>query len=456
MEDREYFKKNRERFVKEWSDFLAFPSVGTDPDHRADCIKTAEWLSAHLSELGFDTKLLETPGLPVVFGEWRSASEAPTVAFYGHYDVQPADPVELWQTPPFEPSLRDNRLYARGAQDNKGQVWYFLKAVEMLLRQEELPVNLKIFIEGEEESGSTGIMKKMNSWQDELSSDVLMVCDTGSRMKEVCAITMGLRGIAGLTVSLSGPRTDLHSGVHGGVAPNPAGALARLLSSLHDQNGRIAVSSFYDDVEPAAAEDLAAANSVSIPDEVYQELSGVLPRGGERGLTFAERRGFQPTIEVNGFHSGYGGPGMKTIIPASATAKISTRLVAGQEAEKTLNLIEEHLKDNAPEGLQLTISDKEVGGPAVRVPLSSKPVQLAREVLTSLEIGEVELMWEGASIPVVTGLARAAGAEPLLVGFGLEQDNMHAPNESFDLDQFEKGFLYVSAFLRRASELSHG
>lgn len=434
--------------LSDWSEFLRFQSISTDPEYDGECIRCAEWLRDHLASIGLEAALLETSTKPVVYAEYCSPkADAPRILFYGHYDVQPADPLDEWTTPPFEPTLRDGRLYARGAEDNKGQVMYFVKAVEALLQEGELPVSLALVIEGEEECGSGGIGDALESWREWLRADILMVCDTGSRAKDVCAITMGLRGIAGLTVRLSGLRTDLHSGVHGGVCPNPATELARLIATLHDSEGKIAVEGFYDDVPEPDAADLTIADSVDVPAEAYQAMSGVQPVGGEKGRSFAERRGFRPTLEVNGIHSGYGGAGMKTIIPRDAFAKITTRTVAAQDTRAALKKIEEHLLSRAPEGLVLTISESESGGSGLAVSASSPVIERAQRVLGELEVGTVELMWEGASIPIVARLAEVAGAEPLLVGFGLEEDNIHAPNESFSLDQFYRGFSYVIGFL---------
>ncbi|MCB0330600.1 MAG: M20/M25/M40 family metallo-hydrolase [Bdellovibrionales bacterium] len=434
--------------IKDLESFLRFESISTDPAYEKQCVECANWLREHLKTIGLQAEVLATDAKPVVFAEYSSPkADAPRILFYGHYDVQPPDPLEEWTSAPFSPEVRDGRVFARGAQDNKGQVMFFVKALEALLKRGDLPVSVALVIEGEEECGSGGIARTMGKWKEKLKSDVLMVCDTGSRAEDVCAITMGLRGIAGLTVRLSGPRTDLHSGVHGGVCPNPATELARIIASLHGPNGEIAVEGYYDDVPSPLADDLLVANGVVVPDEYYESMSGVKPFGGEKGKSFAERRGFRPTIEINGIHSGYGGAGMKTIIPRDAIAKITTRTVAGQDTAGALKKIEKHLLDRTPPGLTLTIEDTEHGGSGLSVSTKSPVIQKAREVLSTLPVGQVELMWEGASIPIVASLAEVAGAEPLLIGFGLEEDNIHAPNESFSLSQFKKGFLYVAGFL---------
>jgi acetylornithine deacetylase/succinyl-diaminopimelate desuccinylase-like protein len=368
------------------------------------------------------------------------------VVFYGHYDVQPVDPIELWESDPFEATLRNGRLYARGAEDNKGQLWYVVKALEALRGANSLDCTVRIFLEGEEECGSEGMAATMASWP-ELRGDVLMVCDTGTPVPGTVAVTMGLRGIVHLTARLHGPKKDLHSGVHGGVAPNPATGIARLVASLHDSTGRIAVAGYLDGIAPMSPEDRALAGTELITAAHYAALVGVPPVGGEAELGLAERRGFRPTIEINGIHSGYDGPGSKTIIPSTACVKISSRLVAGQDPERCLRLLGEHLRRHTPAGLTLELAEERVGGPALRLNSTSPLVRRARQVLGAMTQAPIVCVWEGASIPIVAELARLAGAEPLLVGFATEEDNIHAPNESFSLAQFRDGFVYAGSML---------
>jgi len=443
------YEEREDQFLKELSEFLSFKSIATDPAFDSDTLKCAEWLKAHFESLGMTADMLSTHTKPVVFAECQSDIPGPTVVFYGHYDVQPVDPIELWTSPPFEPEVRSGRIYARGAQDNKGQLFYVVKAVQLLKEQKALGCNVKFFIEGEEECGSTGIAGAMAGWKEKLKSDVLLVCDTGTRSEEICSITMGLRGIVGLGVRLSGLRTDLHSGVHGGVAPNPAQEMIALLAKLHHSNGSIAVPDFYDNMIDPTPKERELADKVDITPEMYKAMSGVLPAGGEDERSFADRRGFRPTLEINGVHSGYGGAGMKTIVPSEAIAKLSCRIVPGQGPEIILNLVADFLQEHAPDSLDFEITDRELGGPAVRVDLDSPCIKRAEEVLSQLSTKPVELMWEGASIPIVSSLAHLCGADPLLVGFGLEEDNIHAPNESFSLSQFKKGVLFAGMFLNK-------
>ncbi|MCE9612794.1 MAG: M20/M25/M40 family metallo-hydrolase [Lentisphaerae bacterium] len=442
------FDQNRDRIVSQWMELLAFPSISTEPAHHRDCLACAEWLVRHLHSIGFDNaRLLQTPGKPVVFAERPGRPGKPVVLFYGHYDVQPVDPVSEWRTPPFTPTLLDGRMRARGAQDNKGQHFYALKALETLIRDDRLQATVKIIIEGEEECGSHGISATMTEWRERLQADLLLITDIAMDGPRTPTITMGLRGLIHLTAELSGPLRDLHSGAHGGVAPNPALELPRLLATLHARDGVIAVPGFYDGVQPISPEEKVLALSMPFDPELYRRQTGVPPTGGERGRPVAERLGLRPCIDVNGIHAGFDGPGVKTIIPAKARAKLTARLAAGQDPALCLAALEAHLRQHAPEGLTLTIVEKGVGGPGFRLSPQSEWIARAAATLRGMYNTEPTRRWEGASIPVIAGLARVSGAEPLLVGFGLEEDSIHAPNESFALEQFRNGYLYVASLL---------
>ncbi len=445
------YEENRERFFNDWKEFLQFPSISADPAYDKDCQDCASWLANHLDGIGMTAELLSTTGKPLVYAEYKGKPDHPTVLYYGHYDVQPVDPLELWDSKPFEPEVRGERLYARGAQDNKGQTMYVIKALETLIQHDALNCTVRLFLEGEEETGSYGITAAIDELYQsgKLVGDVLMVCDTGAVAAGVSTITMGLRGIVYLQATLDGISHDLHSGSHGGMVKNPATELARLVATLHDENGKIAVKDFYEGVGEIAEADRKLANAAPFHNDEYTSQIGVAPVGGESDFTPVERKGFRPTIEVNGFHSGYGGPGSKTIIPDSAFVKISSRLVGQQDPQKSLDRIEAHLKAHAPEGLNLTISGKGVGGPALMLSSESELIQKADDVLQKLSDQPTVFSWEGGSIPVVSSLARVSGAEPLLVGFGLDEDRIHAPNESFSLNQFELGFLYATMMLSR-------
>lgn len=441
------YEKNSARFIGEWKDLLRIESISTDPKFEDKCRQAAAWLLSHLASIGMSAQLIETTGKPVVFAEKFVSKELQTLLFYGHYDVQPVDPSSLWTSEPFVPREYGGRLYARGAQDNKGQLFYFLKALESVSREGELGYNVKVIIEGEEECGSGGITGKLPELRDRLSSDLLLVCDTGTPDPRVGCITMGLRGIIHLEARLHGPSKDLHSGVHGGLIKNPAAELARIVTSLHDEQGRIAVPNFYDDVVELGPDDRRLANAFGFTDEWYKGQVGVLPTGGEKGVPPMERRGLRPTIEVNGIYGGYLGDGSKTIIPSHATVKISSRIVAKQDPKRVLESIIGFLHEQTPPEMRLEIMHAAAAGEALLVSSKAPVIQKARDILKEVTGGDPLLLWEGASIPLIPALIEASGSSPLLVGFGLEDDNIHAPNESFSLEQFRKGFLFCAGFL---------
>ena len=442
------FAREQKRIISEWQTFLKFPSISADPLYNKNCRECAEWLVGHLAKMGFTSRLLETSAKPCVFAERPGRPDKPTVLFYGHYDVQPIDPESAWETPPFAPTLRNGRLYARGAEDNKGQVFYTLKALQTLIENDALDATVKVIIEGEEEYGSAGLTESMEEWAELLQTDILMVHDTGTVRAGNPTIVMGLRGIVHLTVELEGPDHDLHSGVHGGLAPNPAQGMIELLNGMFDANGGVAVAGFYDGVRAPTAEELNLATRTPFDTAEYRSLVGTSPDGGENGKQPAERVGFLPSLDINGVHSGYGGAGMKTIIPSRAIAKLSARLVPDQDPAAILETLTGHLYHHVPKGMRLTISDQGVGGPGFRLSLESPLVQKAQTALEALDSGRVAYLWEGASIPIVTGLSAVSGAEPLLVGFGHEEDRIHAPNESFSIEQFKSGYLYAALMLQ--------
>ena len=437
------------RFFEELKDLLSFKSISTDPEYDAECRRSAEWLVSHIQRLGLAAELRETGHKPVVFASHQGSPDRPRILVYGHYDVQPVDPLDLWRSNPFEATLKGDRLYARGASDDKGQVFFILKAIEALRNANNLDCPLTLVIEGEEESGSAGLESKLHSWADDLKADILMVCDTGALRPGVPCMTMGIRGLVSLELTLGGIKHDLHSGGHGGLVKNPAVEMARLIASLHHPDGSIAIPGYYDGVLPFSSKEREMAQRSSVKPEDYERLVGVPPLGGEAGLTITERRGIRPTIEVNGLTSGYSGPGTKTIIPSRATVKITSRLVAEQNPERCLGLLLQHIERNAPKGLKLEITSTHVGGPALRLsadsPLLGKVQNILREVCGTTP----DVTWEGGSIPVVAKLREISGAEPLMVGFGLEEDCIHAPNESFAWSQFRLGFLYAAMALMK-------
>lgn len=441
------FDAERERYLREWQELLSFPSISTASEHAPDCRRCAEWLAEHVTRMGFNARLAPTSAHPVLLAERPGKPGAPVVLFYGHYDVQPVDPIELWHTPPFTPSIRQGRMYARGAQDNKGQFFSALKAMEAVARAGRLDCTVKLVIEGDEEAGYMPILNLLQDEKAALKADLVMAADTGTVASGAPTITMGLRGLIHITATLSGPDHDLHSGVHGGRAPNPAAGMARLITSLHDEHNRVAVPGFYDGVQDPSPAERTLASTPPFDPAWYRSVTGVDPVAGEQAYTPVERTGFRPTVEVNGVHSGYGGPGSKTIIPSTAMVKLSARLVPGQKPERVLDLIVKHLRAHVPPGLKLEIVETGIGGPAVRLELDSPPVKQARAALGQLSDKPAAFLWEGASVPILSHLPAFAGAPALLVGFGSEADNIHAPNESFSIEQFKSGFLFTGLFL---------
>lgn len=444
-----WFNQHKDSIIGFWEQFLQFASISADPANKPDCDACAAWLDQHLRSSGFNSRLVATPGKPVVLARHEGDPSLPTILIYGHYDVQPVDPLEAWDTPPFEPTWRDDRLYARGAQDNKGQLAYTLCAVDMMIKQQRLKNTVIVLVEGEEEYGSNGLTAVLPDIAPDVQADLLLVHDTCKVQSGAPTIIMGLRGIVHLTAELTGPDHDLHSGVHGGLAPNAAQGIAQLAASLYHADGRVAVDGFYDQVTPPTdtERELAAANPFSPQD--YQKLTGAAPEGGVRECPAYERVGFLPSLDVNGIHSGYGGPGMKTVLPAKSSLKLSARLVPDQDPELTLQCIIRHLENHVPPGMQLAITEQAVGGPGFRLPATSDALKRARTSMNSaFPNATPSLLWEGASIPIVAGLAASANAEPLLVGFGTEEDRIHSPNESFSLNQFQDGFLYTATLLQ--------
>lgn len=444
----QWLTQHRGACVDTWMDFLRFPSVSADPDHDDACSNCAAWLQARLEQLGFKARLLPTSAHPLVVAERPGIPHKPTVLIYGHYDVQPADPLDQWTSPPFDPQWRGDRLYARGAQDNKGQIAYVLAALEALIQNKVALPSLRILFEGDEECGRTAAIDALSTQNPaSFQADILYNCDALTVAPGRPTITMGLRGLAGFTVEVQGATRDLHSGVHGGKAPNAATVLARLIASLHDDTGRIAVTDYYNDVTDPTPEERALANASALADADYASITGISPLGGEKKFTPAERAGFRPTLEINGFHSGYGGSGIKTVIPAIAQAKITLRLAAGQDPEACYQRVTRHLIEHLPIGLKIAFSEKSVAGIALKCDLKSPLIQKVRDLLAELSPQPPAFLWEGGSIPIMARLPALAKAQPLIVGFGAVDDNIHAPNESFSWNQYRMGFLFAGRFL---------
>ncbi len=424
----------------EYFDLLRFESVGADPTRLRDCVNCATWLKKWLQGLGFSGELLsEKFSPPVVFAERRGCEDAPTVLIYGHYDVQPADPVSEWKTPPFEPTVVGERIYCRGAQDDKGQTFAFLCGVrDFLAKNAARTPTIKVLLEGQEESGSAALTALAPSIRRKIAAEVLLVCDTSAAAGLRPAIVAGLRGVSHFTVRLNAANRDLHSGEYGGLAPNAAQGLAELVASLHNPDGSIAVAGFGDSIEPPTADELREAERAAPSEKDYADDIGCEPCGGQRGRSIVQRNSFEPTIEVNGIHSGYGGPGAKTVIPCEAIAKLSMRLVPGQSPARAIAAVRAHLEARVPRGMRLSIEDVTGGAAGFRLPLASPIFRLADDVLRTMDERGPVFQWDGASIPVVSVLREASGAAPLLVGWGQPDDRIHSPNESYSFTQFAK------------------
>ena len=439
-----YLEENQSRFVLELCDYLRFPSVSAQSHHRKDLEAAARWLVQHCQSIGLNARLCPTDGNPVVVADTptrRSASARRRRHFlvYGHYDVQPAEPFELWESPPFEPRIQDHSLFARGACDNKGQHFAHLKAVEAYLKTKtELPCDLTFVIEGEEEVGSQNLAPFLRKNLARFRCDAIVISDTGIPDLKHPALTYALRGITALEIKVHGPSRDLHSGIYGGSVDNPALALCQLLARLRDKNGRIGIPGFYDDVVPLSAYERKQLARIPHDVSAYRKFLGVPKLFGERGYTAVEQRTARPTIEINGLTSGYQGEGSKTIIPAWASAKLTFRLVPNQTPQRIDRLVTRHLKRLCPPTVRLEIEGGHGGQPYLVSP-TGPLAQAALRALKSAFNREPILLREGGSIPILTDFKKILAADALLLGLALPDDNVHSPNEKFSLDAFAKG-----------------
>ena len=435
-----YFAENSARLIEEFKTFLRFPSISSEPDHRGEVLACADWLMSYLKDTGLRVERWETAGPPVIFAETATPDPSkPTVLIYNHYDVQPVDPLELWISKPFEPEVRNGEVFARGAQDNKGQCFYVMTAIKALAANKALPVNIKLLIEGEEEIGSPNLPALLQQKRDRVQAQHLLVVDLGIHAPNAPAVSLGVRGIVTMTVEVTGSNRDLHSGSHGGLAYNPNHALVSLLSLLRDHTGRITVPGFYDDVAKLSEDELSQI-SFDFDLENYQQTFGASPVGGEKAFTPFQSAWVRPTLEINGISGGYAGQGFKTVIPAKAVAKISCRLVPNQDPIKVAELISSYLEKNIPEGITIKIEVHKGVGRAVRSSIKGPAVQAVAQAYSEIVNTKCRFVLEGASIPIIPELSLASGAEVVLMGYGLPDDNIHAPNEHFGLDRLERGF----------------
>ena len=449
-----YVAQNKQRILDELFELLRFPSVSADPAYKTEVLKTADFVAQKLTDAGADkVEVCPTAGYPIVYGEKIIDPAKPTVLVYGHYDVQPADPLELWHTPPFEPTLRDEKIYARGACDDKGQFYMHVKAFELMMQTDTLPCNIKFMIEGEEEVGSNNLGLFVQANKQKLKSDVVLISDTSMLSMENPSLETGLRGLSYLEVEVVGPNRDLHSGVYGGAVANPATILCQLIASLHDEHNHITMPGFYDDVLPLSEADRAALNKAPFDLEDYKKDLGVNDVWGEKGYTTLERTGTRPTLEVNGIWGGYTGEGAKTVLPSKASAKISMRLVPNQQSDKITQLFTEHFQKIAPAYVKVKVSAHHGGEPVV-TPTDSVAYRAAQKAISESFGKEPIPTRGGGSIPIVALFEKELGIKTVLMGFGLDSDNLHSPNEKYDLANYYKGIETIPLFHKYFAELS--
>ncbi len=438
-----HFDENKDRIFEDYFTLLRFKSVATDPSYRDQVENCADWLFSHLQKIGLKVEKWEGEGSPVLFASHFAGADKETVLIYGHYDVQPVDPLDEWLSPPFEPTIREGEVYARGAVDNKGQCFYTLTALEMLLKHApDLPVNIKIIIEGEEESGSMTLSHLLDEKRTQLKADYLLIVDSGMNKLEAPSITLGARGIVCMEVCVREAAVDLHSGMVGGMAYNPNRALAEMIATLHDGEGHVTVPGFYDGLVPITDQEKNELD-LSFDSEAFHSHFGFDPTGMENSFTPMEAACLRPTLEINGLWGGYTGTGFKTVIPAATHAKISCRLVPGQDPDKIAQRIETFLKKSTPKGLETTLNIFPGNGCGFRTHSGSKIADILCESYSQVFGTSCKKSLIGGTIPIAVELAKAARAEMVLVGLSLPGDRIHAPNEHFGLDRFEKGYLTI-------------
>ena len=442
----QFIETHQQRFLDELFGLIRIPSISSEEKHKSDMVKTAEYWAQLLLKSGADkAEVKPTIGNPVVYGEKMIHPDLPTVLVYGHYDVMPVDPLDLWDSPPFEPEIRDGKIFARGANDNKGQCFIHAKAFEYLTRSDALPCNVKFMIEGEEEIGSGPLTVWCAENKDLLKADVILVSDTSMIGKDTPSITCGLRGIAYLEVEVTGPNRDLHSGLYGGAVANPINVLCQMIASLHDEKKRITVKGFYDDVNVLNDAERAELNQAPFDLEKYKEAINIDHLYGEEGYTTLERTGIRPTLDVCGIWGGYTGEGSKTVLPSKAYAKISMRLVPNQDHEKIAQLFIEHFQAIAPEGVKVKTTNLH-GGQAYVSPTDSTAYQAAAKALETTFGKRPIPVYSGGSIPVIATFEKVLCIKSILMGFGLDSDAIHSPNENFPVDNIFKGIESVVHF----------
>ncbi len=453
MEVKQYIEQNRDRFLEELFELLRIPSVSAQSSHKGDMVRAAEWLREALLKSGADmAEVMPTEGNPVVFARKTVDPALPTVLVYGHYDVMPEDPIDEWKTVPFEPVVKDGRIWGRGANDDKGQLYMHAKAFETLVATGTLPCNVKFMLEGEEEIGSKSLYKWCEEHRELVAADIILVSDTSLIAWDVPSITCGLRGLCYMQVEVTGPDKDLHSGLFGGAVANPANVLAGMIAKLVDENGHITIPGFYDDVRVLTPAEREAFNKAPFDIERYKQLIDIPDVAGEQGYTTIERTGVRPSLDVNGIWGGYIEEGTKTIIPSRASAKISMRLVPNQDFRKIAVLFEEYFRSLAPAGVRVQVQALHGGQPYVAP--SDLPAYHAAEKAMEDTFGKKPLpFYSGGSIPIISGFESILGIKSILMGFGLDRDAIHSPNESYGLDNFYRGIETIMLFYKYFAEL---
>jgi len=454
QEIKKYVADHKQRFLDELFELLRFPSVSADPQYKEEVLKTADFVAQKLRDAGADkVEVCPTAGYPIVYAEKIIDPGKPTVLVYGHYDVQPADPLELWHTPPFEPTIRDEKIYARGACDDKGQFYMHVKAFELMMQTNGLPCNIKFMIEGEEEVGSNNLGTFVQQNKERLKSDVVLISDTAMISMENPSLETGLRGLSYLEVEVTGPNRDLHSGVYGGAVANPATILCQLIASLHDENNHITIPGFYDDVLELSQTERDALNRAPFDLEDYKKDLAIGEIWGEKGYSTIERTGTRPTLEVNGIWGGYIGEGAKTVLPSKASAKISMRLVPNQQSDKITKLFKDHFEKIAPKYVKVKVTPHHGGEPVV-TPTDSVAYRAAQKAIAESFGKEPIPTRGGGSIPIVALFEKELGIKTVLMGFGLDSDNLHSPNEKYDIANYYKGIETIPLFHKYFAELS--
>ena len=449
-----YFQEHRGEHLEELETFLRIPSVSSLSEHKQDMQTAAEWLIKAFEKAGLENvKIDETGGHPLVYADWLHAEGKPTVLVYGHYDVQPVDPLHLWESPPFEPQVRDNKLYARGASDDKGQTFMHIKAAEALLKMNgELPVNMKFIIEGEEEIGSPSLPEYVEKNKEALAADLIVISDTGMQGPGRPAVCYGLRGLAGIQIDVKGPKGDLHSGLYGGAVQNPLHAIVQILESFRDKEGVIQVEGFYDDVLPVSDKERAEFAALEFDLENEKRELGITEDFGEKGYSFVERTWIRPTLELNGITGGFSGEGIKTVLPAEASSKITCRLVPDQDPDDIVAKLKAHVEAHKPAGVSVEISEFDKGKPFL-TPFDHPAIQAAGRSYEKVYGVPTAYTRMGGSIPIVAAFDEILGLPVVLMGFGLASENFHAPNEHFHLENFDKGLRVISDYLFEAADL---